>query len=97
MKVTFIEPSDQELEDAIDFYEDQFPGLGKAFYNEVMSCINLIERFPNSWRKVGKKTRKCLLKRFPYLLLYIVDDDELLITAIAHQHRDPDYYSERIV
>jgi len=97
MKITFIEPFDQELADGIEYYEYQLPVLGKAFYEEFLSCLERIEKFPLAWRKVGKKTRKSLLKSFPYFILYIFENDELYITAIGHQHRDPDFYFERIV
>ena len=50
-----------------------------------MEAIEVIQKFP-----------KFLLKRFPYLVLYIPEEDKILITAIAHQHRKPDYYINRI-
>ncbi len=96
MKITFIEPSDQELDDGIEYYEDINPGLGAAFYEEVMYFISLIEMYPFSWTKVGKRTRRCLLKRFPHFILYIPENEELNITAIGHQHRDPEYFADRI-
>ncbi len=102
MKVTFIEPADIELEDAVDFYNDQLSGLVLSLYDEVMAGIKLITDFPTAWKRVGPRTRKCLLRRFPYFILYIVKlyivkDNELVITAIGHQHRDPMYFSDRIV
>ena len=86
MKITFVEPADQELDDGIEYYEGIIPGLGSAFYEEVMS----------SWTKVGKRTRRCLLKRFPHFILFIPENEELHITAIGHQHRDPEYFTDRI-
>ncbi len=81
----------------MDYYEERLRGLGKAFYDEIIHCIALIEQFPQAWQKVGRKSRKCLVKRFPYMILYIYGKDEIVITAIAHQHRDPQYYSDHIV
>ena len=92
----FIPRSDKELDDAIAYYNDQFPGLGSQFLKEVLSAIEVIQRFPNAWKKIGKHTHKLLLKRFPYLVLYIPERDKILITAIAHQHRSPEYYIGRI-
>ena len=96
MKIIFVVPSDKELDDGIEYYEDQIPGLGKVFYEEIMHLIGLIEMFPSSWTKVGKRTSKCLLKRFPHFILYITEYKDLLITAIGHQYRDPEYFAERI-
>ncbi len=50
-----------------------------------------------SWIKVGKRTRRALLKRFPYFILYIFEEETVPITWIANQHRDLEYYINRIV
>ena len=95
MKMIFLSPAGQELEDAFIYYNDQLPGLGKQFFREVSTAIELIRKFPQAWHKVGKHTRRFLLKRFPYLILYIPEKDKIIITAIAHKHRFPDYYLNR--
>lgn len=95
-EILFLPPSDIELDDAIEYYNDQLPGLGVQFLKELMDAIEVIQKFPTAWKKVGEHTHKLLLKRFPYLVLYIPQEDKILITAIAHQHRKPDYYIDRI-
>lgn len=96
MNVQFLPPADLELKAAVEYYEDQLQGLGAAFYDEVIKAADYISRFPEGWQKIGKNTRKFILKRFPYLLLYIYEDNNIFITAVAHQHRNPDYYIDRI-
>ncbi len=97
MKLRFILPSDKELIDAYNYYEDQLLGLGEQFLHEFNKTIKLIIEHPTVWTKVGKRTRRALLKRFPYLILYIFEGNIIHITCIAHQHRDPDYYIDRIL
>jgi len=97
MKIKFIQPSDQELIDAHYFYEDQLIGLGYKFLHEFNQTIKLIIDHPNLWRKVGNRTRRAMLKRFPYFNLSIYEDEIIHITCIAHQHRDPDYYSDKLI
>ena len=96
MKVTFVYPSEIELDDTIQYYNNQISGLGDQFYKEIIRSIELICKFPEAWRKIGKRTRRGVVKRFPYLLLYIIDGGEILITCIAHQHRSPQHYKDRI-
>ena len=96
MNVILIPPADKELEEAIDYYNDQLPGLGGQFYNAFLSAIDYISIAPEAWRKVGDNTRRISLKRFPYLVLYVLDGNNILITCIAHQHRNPTYYSNKI-
>jgi len=97
MKLKFIPPSDQELIDAYNYYEDQLIGLGDQFLYEFNKTIKIIIENPTIWIKVGKRTRRALLKRFPFLILYIFEENTIHITCIAHQHRNPDYYIDRII
>jgi plasmid stabilization system protein ParE len=95
VNVILIPPADKELEDAITFYNEQLVGLGDQFYQEFASTIDLLRRTPFGWRKIGENTRRINIKRFPYLILYVVDKDNILVTCIAHQHRNPRYYLSR--
>jgi plasmid stabilization system protein ParE len=92
MKVLFLPSASVELLDAISFYNYHSPELGHAFQKEFFDALDFIQLFPSAWQKVGLHTRKCVLKKFPFLILYVVDGDQLLISAIAHQHRHPRFY-----
>ena len=96
MKVRLVSLANNELEEAIHFYEHQLPGLGFRFFQEAKASIDRIRSMPEAWPEVGERTRRCLLKGFPYALLYVVETDEILVTAVAHLHRDPDHYRGRI-
>ncbi|MBW1677401.1 MAG: type II toxin-antitoxin system RelE/ParE family toxin [Deltaproteobacteria bacterium] len=97
MKVRFVSPANIELDEAVRYYDHQLPGLGFRFYQEVDAAIERIRLMPEAWTKIGKHTRRCILKGFPYGLLYAIEIDEILITAVAHLHRDPEHYKDRIV
>jgi len=96
MSVILLPPSELELQDAIDFYNDQMNGLGDQFYGSFLDTVRYIEAGPDMWRRVGENTRRANIKRFPYLVLYVHDHRDILVTCIAHQHRDPQYYVGRI-
>ena len=97
MDIEFIEPATIELDDAIDYYNLQLQGLGKKFFEEVLQTINLISVFPEVWVKNSEYTRKAILKKFPYNLIYLKYNDMIYIIAVAHQHREPDYWIDRIL
>ena len=63
----------------------------------MASAIDRITFMPEGWTKIGGRTRRCILKGFPYALLYVIDPGEILITAVAHLHRDPEHYKDRIM
>ena len=97
MKVRFLSPASIELDEAVRYYNHQLPGLGFRFFQEVNAAIDRIKLFPDAWTKIGEQTRRCLLKGFPYVLLYVADGDEILITALAHLHRNPEHYRDRVM
>ena len=96
MRVRFIAPANIELDDALRYYDYQLNGLGFRFFQEVDAAIERIRFMPEAWTKIGKRTRRCMLKNFPYALFYIAEADEILITAVAHLHRNPEQYKDRI-
>lgn len=97
MKVRFLSPANMELDEAIRYYDHQLPGLGFRFYQEVDAAIERIRLMPEAWTRIGRHTRRCILKGFPYALLYVVEEKAVLITAVAHLRRDPEYYKDRIL
>ena len=92
MEVIFSVYAKQELEDAIGFYELEFEGLGRRFKEEVRKASLRIAEYPVAWSVERGDIRKCLLLKFPYKLLYSVEEDHIFIIAVAHQHRKPDYW-----
>ncbi|MDI6792507.1 MAG: type II toxin-antitoxin system RelE/ParE family toxin [bacterium] len=97
MNVEFVWPADAELQEAYEYYESQRPGLGSSFLDDFDMAVNYLVSFPTAWTRISQRTRKILLKRFPYSILYYVDGNNIYLIGIAHQHRNPDYYADRLL
>ena len=97
MSVRLLEPAQAELDDAITWYAEQAPGLGDAFLIETLKTIQLIEQYPTAWHPLTPQIRRCRLRRFPYSLVYTQDGNDLLVVAVAHQHRKPGYWRARLI
>lgn len=95
MRVVFSSLAKRELDDATNFYEMEFEGLGKRFLAEVKKAVIRISEYPKAWSVERGEVRKCLLHRFPYKLLYSIERDHIHVMAVAHLHRKPDYWVER--
>ena len=95
MNIRFLNSARQELDEAVAFYAEERPGLGYDFLRKITHALNTIAAFPHAWHPLSKRTRRCRLRRFPYGLIYQVREDELLIVAVAHMHRKPDYWKNR--
>jgi plasmid stabilization system protein ParE len=94
--IRFLEIAEIELDQAIHWYGAQAPGLGDAFLIEVLSAADRIVRFPEAWHPLGEGVHRCRLSRFPYGLLYTMDNGDILVLAVAHLHRRPDYWGDRL-
>ena len=96
MRVQFLEIAEVELDQAIQWYAAQAPGLGDAFLIEALSAVERVAHFPEAWQQLGKDVRRCRLNRFPYGLIYAVEDGDILVLAVAHLHRRPGYWRDRL-
>ncbi len=96
MRVRFLDTARSELNETIEYYDAQAANLGQDFADEVRQATIRIARFPTAWQVSSQRTRRCLLERFPYALIYAVRDEEILIVAVAHQHRKPGYWKSRL-
>lgn len=96
MKIRILSCAEQELADAVDYYNEQCAGLGYEFAAEVKNTFSRIASFPNAWPHFSRRTRRCITDRFPYGVLYQVRQDVILIAAIMHLKRDPKSWEERV-
>jgi len=96
MSVRLLESAQVELDDAIAWYASQAPGLGDAFLIETLKTLKLIEQYPKAWHPLTQQIRRCRLRRFPYSVVYAQEGSDLLVLAVAHQHRKPGYWRTRL-
>jgi len=94
-KAIFLQPAEQEMLESAQYYESQAKGLGSAFLNEIQRAVKSIESNPESWTLVRGNIRRRLVKRFPYGILYRIEPVEIVIIAVMHLHRNPNYWHDR--
>ncbi len=96
MKVSFLTLAQRELDDAVAWYNEQATGLGQDFLDELDRVVRRAVTFPMSCPEIEPGVRRCLLARFPYGLIYGVDQETIVVVAVAHLHRKPRYWMDRI-
>lgn len=87
--------AEQELLDAVSYYEEQETGLGLEYLGEVEHAVNFLMRYPEAGSKVRGSIRRLTLPKFPYSLLYRVLEDQIRVLAVAHHKRKPQYWVDR--
>ncbi len=95
MNYSFHPEAEGEFLGAIDYYERRAKNLGFEFAVEVYAAIGLAHTLPDAWPILEGDVRKCQTKRFPYAVLYAREADGILVLAVMHLHRDPDYWKHR--
>ncbi len=84
--VRFSEPASDELAEAVRWYETRRVRLGGEFFDAVAATLILIEANPRVGQTISSDghTRRALVARFPYQVVYRLRPTEIVIVAIAH-------------
>jgi len=96
MEIRLLDVAQQEMDESFEFYEEQMAGLGHDFLTEILTAFKRIKQNTDAWTPFSDQTRRCLVNRFPYGIVYQVRVDEILVVAVAHLHRKPGYWKNRI-
>lgn len=81
--------AEDDVHTALQWYETQDPRLGDGFLTQLRRTLAQIGRFPESAALQHRKVRRALVRRFPYLVFYVVEVSRVVILAILHTSRDP--------
>jgi plasmid stabilization system protein ParE len=94
-KVEFHEEAVREFLAAIGWYFARIEVVASRFVSQVTRAVRLIAEAPQRWPRYSRDTRKFVLRRFPYLVVYREFGDVIQVLAIAHAHRCPGYWKNR--
>ncbi len=96
MMVIWNREADDEFIDAMKFYEWQDDGLGERFFMHIQAAVARICTNPLLARCFEDECRKVKADKFPYVVIYYVEDERIHITAVMHTSRHPDYWKSRL-
>lgn len=85
----FLPEVEDDAIDGYSWYETKSPGLGEDFIRMLYACASDISRNPLLYQKVYGEFRRCLLRRFPYAIYFIIEKDLVIVTGLFHCVRDP--------
>ena len=92
-----IPQASEEFTEAVRWYEKRRGGLGGEFFDSVAAMMETIAASPEIGTAVGTdpRTRRVLVPRFPYQIVYHQRPTEVVVVAIAHLKRRPGYWRTR--
>ncbi len=100
MRPQVLPDAEAELLKAALWYENQRTGLGEELYDQVLATIESIGKHPLRFPLFEaaanpRQLRRALVTRFPYVVIYDVRQDFVLIVAVAHTSQRPEYWKLR--
>jgi len=101
VNVRLLTEAREEAEAAAQWYENLQQGLGERFLECLVSALEDIETQPQLFPlletlKTRREVRRCILRRFPYMVVYEIRPQETLVYAVAHARRRPNYWRKRL-
>ena len=85
-----------EFRDAVRWYRTRDRRASADFRIVVSNAIRVIVEAPQRWPKFLHGTRRCVMQRFPYSVVYLDDPESVTIIAVAHGKRKPGYWKDRV-
>lgn len=84
-----------EIKSSYQWYQNQAEGLGDDFISELESACQTITEFPDTWPKFKIDFRRFLLSKFPFSIIYRLNNNIIFVVAVMHNNRKPDYWKTR--
>lgn len=85
----------QEAAAAVEWYASRSQQAAEAFTVELDRAVEVISESPERWPAYLHGTRRYLLRRFPFAVVYRVRPSTVQVVAISHGKRRPGYWRER--
>ena len=94
-KNRFTKKADKDIDDAYEHYEEISEELAEDFLDKNDELLERIRETPEQFPKVYKTVRKGLVKRFPYMVLFVMQPVENVIIGVFHQSSNPKKWKNR--
>jgi toxin ParE1/3/4 len=86
----------QEIEAGADWYLQRSADASVGFVAAISDALDCISEAPQRWPKYLYGTRRFVLHRFPFSLVYLDESELLVVVALAHSKRKPGYWRQRL-
>jgi plasmid stabilization system protein ParE len=93
--VTFLPAAEADYQAAVAWYRARSPQAAAGFEAAVADGVQRIADNPELYGLVDDRHRRCLLRRYPYSLVYRVESAGVLVVAVAHSARSSSYWQSR--
>ena len=95
-RLEFLDIAEDEINDAVDWYNAQKTNLGAEFVLVLDNLFEYLVETPQIFPTAHKEMRRANLPNFPYSIIFeIHEPDVILVLAVPHQKRNPKRWMKR--
>jgi plasmid stabilization system protein ParE len=95
MRYVFHPEALTEYAEAVQYYIEKRVEVAQAFIDAVEDAVYRIKESPTRYIMIDEDVRRCMTRKFPYGILYTIEQDYILILAVMHCSREPGYWKNR--
>lgn len=95
VEIEFLPGAEEDYQDALAWYHERSPSAANRFEENVADALQDIAQVPDRWPLCDKRHRLRLVDRFPYVIVYRIVSERIVIVAVAHAKRRPRYWKGR--
>jgi plasmid stabilization system protein ParE len=85
----------QELLDDVNYYSILSTKTANKFVSDLEHAVSLIKEHSLAFPERFNGFRKCFFKKFNYALIYKAEITQIVIVAVMHNGREPNYWHKR--
>jgi len=87
--------AEREFDDSIAWYENEREGLGQKFRAAIEEYFQRIADNPEWFPKVRDEVRRAVVRRFPFVIHFLVEKERIVILTVFHTSREPEQLKYR--
>jgi len=96
-RLRFFEEASQEIEHERGWYRQRSETAETAFLRELDHAIEAVVEAPFRWPRYTGGTRRYVFPTFPFSLVYFLEEDLVVVVALAPESRRPGYWRDRLL
>lgn len=89
------EGAQADISNGFQHYSQISPKLGDDFVEQLDAAFERILSNPDAFAKVFKEVRQMRIRRFPYVVSFLVEENRIVVLAVLHGHRKPEIWKKR--
>jgi plasmid stabilization system protein ParE len=95
MPVDYLPGARRDFDESFDWYAERSTVAAERFSSAVDAALNRIAASPQQFALIDRLHRECIVRRFPFRIVYRVESNRILVVAVAHAKRRPGYWTHR--